>query len=162
MISVTVLWLPPMMPVAGLTSFATIQSQPLRARLAVACATTSCVSAAKPTTRRGLRASRLSQARISGFSAICRAGGAPVFLIFWSLPLATRQSATAAAITAASAGSAASTAACIWAAVSTGITATPAGAGTLAGPVTKLTRAPRSRRAAAIAAPCAPLERLAI
>ena len=36
---------PPMIPVPGLTSLATIQSQPLRARLAVACSTTFSVSA---------------------------------------------------------------------------------------------------------------------
>jgi hypothetical protein len=74
----------------------------------------------------------------------------------------TRQSATAAAKTAASAGSAASTAASISRAVSTATTSTPEGAGTLAGPVTKVTRAPRSRSAAASAVPCAPEERLAI
>ena len=99
---------------------------------------------------------------MSGFSAICSIGMSPVFLIFWSLPFSTRQSATAAAITAASAGSAVATASRICCAVSTAITSTPCGAGTDAGPVTKLTRAPRSRSAAAIAAPCAPLERLAI
>ena len=64
--------------------------------------------------------------------------------------------------TAASANSATLTAASISAAVSTGITFTPWGGGTLAGPVTKLTLAPRSRSAAASAVPCAPDERLAI
>ena len=79
-----------------------------------------------------------------------------------SRAFSTCQSATAAAITAASAGKARSTASRICRAVSTRITSTPSGGGTSAGPVTKLTRAPRSRSAAAMAVPCAPLERLAI
>ena len=56
----------------------------------------------------------------------------------------------------------ASTAAAISCAVSTRTTSTPAGGGTLAGPVTKLTLAPRSRNASASAVPCAPEERLAM
>ena len=42
---------PPMTPLAGDTSLATIQSQPLRASLALACSTTFSVSAANPITR---------------------------------------------------------------------------------------------------------------
>ena len=153
-----------MMPVAGETSLATIQSQPLRRRLALAWASRFSVSAAKPTTSGGRLAARQRFARMSGFSTNCRAGGWPEPSFFSLDPEAftTRQSATAAARMAASAGRAASTAACISRAVSTRITCTPAGGGTLAGPVMKLTRAPRSRRAAASAAPCAPDERLAI
>ena len=49
---------PPMIPVPGDTSLATIQSQPFRARLAVAWAMTSSVSAANPTTSRGRPASK--------------------------------------------------------------------------------------------------------
>ena len=153
-----------MMPVSGETSFATIQSQPLRRRLAVAWSTTFSVSAAKPTTSRGRFAPLDTVARMSGFSANSSAGARPEpsFFIFCPAALATRQSATAAAITAASAGRADCTAASICRAVSTRITATPSGGGTLAGPVTNVTLAPRSRSAAAIAVPCAPEERLAI
>ena len=96
---------------------------------------------------------------MSGFSANSSTGIPPLsFFILCSVRFATFQSATAAAITAASAGSAASTAARISSAVWTRITSTPSGGGTVAGPVTKLTFAPRSRSASAIAVPCAPEE----
>src|SRR3954464_5261141 len=49
----TVLLSPPMMPVAGDTSLATIQSQPLRAILALALSIRCSVSAAKPITSGG-------------------------------------------------------------------------------------------------------------
>src|SRR5690606_6949657 len=49
----TVLRSPPITPVAGETSFATIQSQRLRARFDCACSITFSVSAAKPTTSGG-------------------------------------------------------------------------------------------------------------
>ena len=155
---------PPMMPVAGETSLATIQSAPLRRRLAVALATRSSVSAAKPTTRRGRSARAATVRRMSGFSASARAGGCPdgFFLTLEPLAEVTRQSATAAAKTAASAGSAASTAASISAAVATSTTVAPAGRGASAGPVTKVTRAPRRASAAAMALPWRPEERLAM
>ena len=105
-----------MIPVAGLTSLATSQSQPLRSRLAVALASTSSVSAAKPTTSRGRPSARCATLRrMSGFSHSSSAGGRPEPSFFSFEPRAetTRQSATAAANTAASAGSAASTAASI-------------------------------------------------
>ncbi len=137
----------------------------MRLRFAVACAITSSVSAAKPMTRAGRPVFiPATVARMSGFSAKSSAGALPLpsFFIFDPLALATRQSATAAAKIAASAGRADFTAPSISSAVSTAITSTPAGGGTVAGPVTKLTLAPRSRNAAASAVPCAPEERLAI
>ena len=169
-IRITAFSVPPMMPVAGETSFATIQSQPLRRRLAEAWATTSSVSAAKPTTRAGRPSvQRATVLRMSGFSANSSAGaGAPAcFLILELEAEATRQSATAAAKTAASAaapcgGRAASTAASISRALSTSTICTPRGRGASAGPVTKVTAAPRSRSALASAVPCAPEERLAM
>ena len=102
--------------------------------------------------------------RMSGFSAQLSAGGLPEASFFTFEPLAsvTRQSATAAAKIATSAGSAASTAASISAAVSTSTTAAPGGRGASAGPVTKVTRAPRRASAAAIAVPWRPDERLAM
>ena len=154
-----------MMPVAGETSLATIQSQPLRARLARAFASTDSVSAAKPTTSFGRsRASFETVAKISGFSANSSTGGRPEpsFFSFCAAAPTTRQSATAAAKTAASAGKAAITASRICTAVSTFTTVTPCGGGTGAGPVTNVTCAPKSRSAAAIAVPCAPDERLAM
>ncbi len=86
----------------------------------------------------------------------------PSFFIFEPLAEVTRQSATAAAKTAASAGRAASTAASISAAVSTSTTVQPAGRRASAGPVTKVTRAPRRARASAIAVPWRPEERFAM
>ncbi len=101
---------------------------------------------------------------MSGFSAKSILGRAPLpsFLILLPEAEVTRQSATAAANTAASAGSACCTAASISRAVSTRTTATPAGGGTSAGPVTKVTFAPSAASARAIAVPCAPDERLAM
>ena len=107
----TVLRSPPITPVAGDTSLATIQSQPLRASFALALSIRCSVSAAKPITSGG-RLSRSFEmvARISGFSTSC-SGGMPadVFFSFCSPALSTRQSATAAAKIAISAGSEAST-----------------------------------------------------
>ena len=101
---------------------------------------------------------------MSGFSANSSTGGLPEpsFFSFCPAALATRQSATAAANTAASAGKAAITALRICIAVSTRTTSTPLGGGTCAGPVTNVILAPRSRSAAAIAVPCAPDDRLAM
>src|SRR5580658_11159352 len=65
----TVLTSPPMIPVAGETSLARIQSQPFLASLALALAMRSLVSAAKPMTRCGrpdLRCEIVD--RMSGFS----------------------------------------------------------------------------------------------
>ncbi len=100
---------------------------------------------------------------MSGFSASLKPGAVPepFFLIFERCASSTRQSATAAAKTAASAGSAACTAPSISRAVSTFRTVTPSGSGAVAGPETSTTSAPRSRSAAAIAAPCRPEERFA-
>ena len=118
----------------------------------------------KPSREIRVEAMRDTVARMSGFSAKSSRGGVPVpsFFILWLLAEATRQSATAAAKTAASAGSAASTAASISRAVSTATTRTPAGGGTVAGPVTKVTVAPCPANARAIAVPCAPDDRLAM
>ena len=83
--TVTVLSPPPMMPVSGRTSLATIRSQRFFASFFRALATTSSVSAAKPTTTRG-RAGPGAEtvARMSGFSTSVSAGGRPEssFLIF--------------------------------------------------------------------------------
>jgi hypothetical protein len=163
-ISVTAFSDPPMIP-SGETSLATIQSQPLRARFSVACRTTSSVSAAKPTTSAGRPSAHL------------RHGGEDVWVLGETqrrqlagtilLDLLPRR--------------------VLHPPVRHGggedggiggqggphgrghlgggfhpITSTPGGGGTLAGPVTKLTRAPRSRSAAASAVPCAPEERLAM
>ena len=90
---------PPITPVAGDTSLATIQSQPLRASFALALSIRCSVSAAKPITSGGrLSFSFEIVARMSGFSTSC-SGGMPadVFFSFCSPSLATRQSATAAA-----------------------------------------------------------------
>ena len=122
-----------MMPVAGDTSLATIQSAFLRARLACAFAIRSSVSAAKPMTRRGRRGPGCAMvARMSGFATSSSAGGAApgTFLILPAAALATCQSATAAANTATSAGSAAWHASSICCALSTRFTATPMGSGT--------------------------------
>src|SRR5262249_20125104 len=65
----TVLRSPPITPVAGETSLATIQSQPLRASLALALSMRCSVSAAKPITSGGrLSPSFEIVARMSGFS----------------------------------------------------------------------------------------------
>ena len=89
---------PPMMPVEGDTSLATIQSQPFLASLALALAKRSSVSAAKPMTNRGRFDLRWATvARISGFSTSSRVGGRPCFLILLWLSWRGRQSATAAA-----------------------------------------------------------------
>ena len=77
---------PPMMPVAGETSLARIQSQPFLASLALALAMTWSVSAAKPMTSRGrpdLRCAIVD--RISGFSISLSVGARPCcFLILLS------------------------------------------------------------------------------
>ena len=87
-ISVTALSGPPMMPVAGRTSLATIQSAPLRSRLATAFSTTSSVSAAKPTTSRGRPSPRPATVRrMSGFSASASVGGGAPAAFLTLLPL---------------------------------------------------------------------------
>jgi hypothetical protein len=111
------------------------------------------VSAAKPTTSRGRCAPSTPSPECRGSRQTPAPGRGPSHPSSSSAPpaLATRQSATAAAITAASAGKAACTAASICAAVSTRTTVTP-GRRHLAGPVTKVTRAPD--RAAPPQSPC--------
>ena len=139
---------PPMMPVCGDTSLARIQSQPLRASLALALAATFSVSAAKPITNSGrcdLR--RAMVERMSGFSTSDNSGVVwpAFFLIFCSPALATRQSATAAAKIATSTGSARSAARSMSRAVSTCTTITPGGSGTFTGPLISVTLAPARR-----------------
>src|SRR5215467_8290958 len=148
----------------AVTRLARIQSQPLRASLALACSMMCSVSAAKPMTRRGrLRASWATVARMSGFSVSASFGDPPApFLILFACGLAMRQSATAAANTATSAGSAFVTAASMSCAVVTLTMATPGGSGTFTGPDTSVTWAPASAAAAAMAWPCLPEERLAM
>src|SRR5271165_1301164 len=155
-----VLLSPPKVPVPGETSLARIQSQHLRRRLRRPFSTTSSVSAAKPTTRAGRSLPRWAMvARMSGFSLRRSTGGAPPsFFSFRRPTVSTRQSATAAAMTATSTGSAASQAASISTAVSTGTTLTPAGAGSCVGPETSTVSAPNAASAAAIAWPCLPEE----
>ena len=155
---------PPMMPVAGETSLARIQSQPFFLSFAWAWARTSSVSAAKPMTRLGRPDLRCAiVARMSGFSTSSSVGGPlPPFLILPALTCRGRQSATAAANTATSAGSAFSTASSICCAVSTRTTETPGGSGSVTGPLTSATSAPAAAAAAAMAWPCFPDERLAM
>ena len=102
---------------------------------------------------RGCRDSRRGRAR-----AVPR----PSFFIFWSAGRSTRQSATAAAKMPISAGSAASTAASISRALSTRTVLTPGGSGIATGPDTRVTSAPASAAARAMAWPCLPEERLAM
>src|SRR5690242_1667187 len=157
----TVLRSPPNVPVAGETSLATIQSQPLRLRFSMALATTFSVSAAKPTTSVGRTGPRFeSVARMSGLGVSSSAGGAApgFFLILADAGLAIFQSATAAAHTATSTLPASRQAASIWSAESIFTTVTPAGSGTLTGPLTSVTSAPSCASAAAIAWPCLPDE----
>src|SRR4051812_27764923 len=148
-----VLLSPPMMPVSGDTSLARIQSQPLRASLALACSTTCWVSAAKPITSFGRLVLRCATVeRMSGFSMSSSSGvPLPVFLIFSRLLWAVRQSATAAANTAISAGSAFSTAASMSRALSTFTMFTPGGSGIVTGPDTSVTCAPARAAASAMA-----------
>src|SRR6185312_7479566 len=66
---------PPMMPVEGETSLASIQSQPLRASLSRALASTFSVSAAKPITSGGRPLARCAMVeRMSGFSVSVSSG----------------------------------------------------------------------------------------
>src|SRR6202789_578579 len=158
----TVFLSPPITPVAGLTSLATIQSQPFFASLARACATTSSVSAAKPMTRRGRRAPWAMVERISGFCASLMSG-ADAFSRFFILLLATasgRQSATAAVNTATSAGRALSQAASISRAVWTLSSLTRAGGAISTGPETSVVSAPACASASAMAYPCLAEERV--
>ena len=95
-------------------------------------------------------------ARMSGFSVSRKSGGPlPSFLSFCAATPSTRQSETAAAITATSTGRLASVAASISAALSTATSRTPAGVGSWVGPETRTVSAP-SGCAAAIARPCCP------
>jgi hypothetical protein len=101
---------------------------------------------------------------MSGFSANSSAGALPdpSFFSFCPLAFATRQSATAAAITAASAGRAASTAAAISRAVSTRTTSTPAGGGTSRRPRDEGDPRPKIPQRGGQRRPLRPDERLAI
>src|SRR5262245_24604796 len=153
-ISCTCVWSPPMAPVPGHTSLATIQSAPLARRLAVALAIRLSVSAAKPITRHGrFCPSPAMVARMSGFwASFSTASPTPAcFLSLWVASSAARQSATAAAQTAMSAGSASSVAAIISCAVSTFTTRTPSGSGSVTGPLTSVTSAPSAAAARASA-----------
>jgi hypothetical protein len=145
-----------MMPVPGETSLATIQSQPLRARLAVAWRPRHAVSAAKPTTRPGRPfAIRATPPGCRGFRQTPATGPAAACLLHLPVrrvrhpPVGHRRREDG------NVGGQRpiATASSISRAVSTRITSTPAGGGTLAGPVTKLTRAPPDR-AARRPAPC--------
>ncbi len=111
------------------------------------------VSAANPTTsfgRAGPEADRV--ARMSGFSTRVSVGGPSLpFFNFRPNTWSTRQSATAATQTAASAGRAALDASSISTAVSTHTRLTPAGAERAVGPETRVTSAPSSARAPAMA-----------
>src|SRR6185437_14484959 len=99
-IKCTALFSPPITPVAGDTSLATIKSARFASNFFLACASTSCVSAAKPMTIGGrFFVNCAIVLRMSGFSASVSAGGPPAddLLILLALGAATRQSATAAA-----------------------------------------------------------------
>src|SRR6185295_16830822 len=88
----TVLRSPPMTPLAGDTSLATIQSAPFDFNFFLAYASTSCVSAAKPMTIGGrFFVSCAIVLRMSGFSVRVRAGGPPAddFLILLALGAVT-------------------------------------------------------------------------
>ena len=102
---------------------------------------------------------------MSGFSASSSVGGAPCRLLDLLRRPAppTVQSATAAAQTATSAGSAASAGREHLLAPSPhGAHVTPGGSGSPVGPATRTSSAPRRARAAAMAWPCLPDERLAM
>ena len=67
---------------APATSLAAMRSTPLRASLSRACASTSCVSAANPTTTRGRDGCAATAARMSGVRTSSSTSVSPVFLIF--------------------------------------------------------------------------------
>ncbi len=141
---------------------ATISGTPLRSRLARAWATSSWLSAAKPT-QYGGAGSRATAARMSGFSAIASVGAALpcAFLSLCTTTSAGRQSATAAVATKTSCAAASgSTASCICCAVCTSMRRTPGGVASATGPATRVTAAPASAAARAMAKPILPLERL--
>ncbi len=151
---------PPMIPVAGDTSLATIQSPPFRCSFADALARRFSVSAAKPMRSRGRFGWRGEAGQDVRVLDEGERGGTAALLLELLGASSTRQSATAAAMTAMSAGSAASTAACISRAVVDLHDRTPGGA-IATGPLTSVTSAPAAASAAAIACPCRPDERLA-
>ncbi|MCY1524695.1 hypothetical protein D9M68_596410 [compost metagenome] len=98
---------------------------------------------------------------MSGFSTKCSTGVWPLpsFLIFWSLCVAGRQSATAAVATKMLAACAARVvASSISCADSTSMRLTPRGVGRCTGPATSVTSAPASRAARAMAKPILPDE----
>ena len=97
---------------------------------------------------------------MSGLSTNSRVVTPADLVSFSALACRTRQSATAATQTATSTGSAAAHASRISAAVSTGSSSTPAGAGSIVGPQTTIVRAPASTSERAIARPVLPEERL--
>src|SRR5262245_3220906 len=154
---------PPITPVPGATSLATIQSAPLTRSFSLAFAIRFSVSAAKPMTRRGRSGPGFASVpRISGFSLRRSEVSRPSFFSFRVVAPAARQSATAAAQMAMSAGRLASAAASISSAVSTLTTRTPSGSGSDTGPVRSVTSAPSETAARAKAWPCLPEERLTI
>ena len=145
------------------TSLATIQSAPLRARLAVACSTTSLGFGGEADQQRGrLRAARRASARMSGFSASASAGGAAALLdLLRRRPRrASRRPRRPSPRHRRAARRRPPSA--ISRAVSTSMRSTPGGVASATGPATSVTRAPSAASAAAIAKPCLPDERLAM
>ena len=143
------------------TVLPTIRSRPLSRSLLRAFASRSSLSAAKPT-RNGRRSSGISptSATMSGFgtSSTCRPASR---LILVADGRFGAKSATAAAmIRMSAAGAARSTASRMAAAVVASCTVTPRGAVTLMVPAIRVTLAPRSRAASAMATPILPLLRL--
>ena len=161
----TVLSSPPMMPVAGETSLATIQSAFLRARLAAALVAevVGFGGEADDQARDGAVPGRRSWPGCRGWApGPALGGGAPgAFLILPVAAVATRQSATAAAQHGDIGRQRGRQASSICRAVSTRIDGDAGGSGSATGPLTRVTRAPRAASAAAIAWPCRPLLRLA-
>ena len=101
--------------------------------------------------RAAARATQIS-ARMSRVGTKFSSGGPSPFLSLVG-EISTRQSATAATMIAQSAGRAAMTASAICSAVSTSTRSTPAGVSSDTGPATRVTRAPTSAAAAAMAKP---------
>jgi hypothetical protein len=149
----TALSSPPIAPPSAETSFATIQSQPLRFSFALACSITFSVSAAKPTTSFGRFASSLATvARMSGFLGqrqfrrsacvllqllLARRGDAPVRDRGGEHADVGRQRGLDARS--------------MSRAVSTRTVLTPGGSGSVTGPLTSVTSAPAAAAARAIA-----------
>ena len=160
----TVLRSPPIMPVAGETSLATIQSQPFLSSLASALPIRSSVSAAKPMTRRGrfdLRCATVE--RISGFSVSSMVGGRPCFLILLPAYMQRPPIGDGGGKNGDVNGQRLfHRGQHLPAQLSTRTIVTPGGSGTLTGPLTSTTSAPAAAAAPAIAWPCLPEDRLAM